>query len=569
MKDYSKIGWQYSKDVASGKQIASKYLKLQVKKCLRDLNDKDAPMVYRPEWANHYCNFIETYCTHVKDKIAGTPFILEPWQIHQYCMTYGWRDRGREDKRFYKDILILCARKQGKTIAIGAQSLYHLIYEGQNAQIKSMAVQEEQSKYCWRDARSMIMNSKKLQKLIDITPSKRSIKNKKTEAEFVHLKRGIPNLNGMSPNCIWFDEASEFTDAKMFTEITSGQGSIYDPINVYFSTASHLLDGPYHEKLNLAMKRLEGEGNPHKRELALIYQIDAGDDPFLESNWPKAAPNIGVSQTWDDMREWSEDAQSGNSAALDAFLIKKVCRFVQSESKWVATRLFKDNLIEKDDFDARVKGLECVIGVDLSVRFDLTAIGFNFYDPDTGDYYYTHKTFLPKVSLKNIPKTYSTIYRDAIDNGFLILVDTEVIDVVMITEYLKDMITKYNVKSINVDPNLATELINIMSKEETEIKVIVPRMQFQSQYISQMERKVGLGKIHILNEKLLLHQLDNVMIHVNTNGQKKIVNSHNKNKRNPNNKIDSIDAMLNTFSEPTFLSGEAEYDDHISIADAY
>lgn len=556
LRNHSEIAWQYADDVLKEKTPTSKYLKLQVQKCVDDLTDEHAPMVYSDDYASHYCEFIESNCTHVKDRLSGKPFILAPWQTFMHCMTYGWRYRDDIERRWYQEILLLAARKQGKTISVAAQALYHLVFEGDRGQIRSMAINSDQSKYCWDDAAAMIQNSKKLQKVLRVRNNLKIIENRKSGTSFKYLSKGIAQLNGMSPNIIFFDEASEYTDEKMFSEITTGQGSIYAPLNVYFSTASHLLDGPYHKKLETTMRRLDGISEKNNQEFALLYMVDPSDQPFDRACWPKASPNLHVSASMEDLEKWAAKAEAGDSAAMDAFLIKKLCKWVRSTSKWVATPHFKRNVIKIKDFDERVNGLECIIGVDLSVSKDLTAIVFRFHDEKTGDYYLTHKCFLPKVSMSSLPKTYLGIYSQAVVDGYLELVDTPTIDVTVIAQYLKDMGAKYNVISYNIDPAYSVELVHILNRAGLRTKTIPPVMKLQSPIITEIERKVGQDKIHIIDEGLFMHQLDNAMIEVNTNGQKKIVNGFNKNNRNHNNKIDSIDSMVNCFTEQDFLRGQ-------------
>ena len=94
--------------------------------------------------ANHAVEFIESFCTHVKGRWAGQPFLLEPWQIDIIRTLFGWKQE--DGWRRYTTVYIEIPRKNGKSLLAAAIALYMLLADGeQGGEVYSAASTREQA----------------------------------------------------------------------------------------------------------------------------------------------------------------------------------------------------------------------------------------------------------------------------------------------------------------------------------------------------------------------------------------------------------------------------------------
>nr|DAH03950.1 MAG TPA: Large Terminase [Caudoviricetes sp.] len=94
------------------------------------LNDPESKWVYDETKANHAINFIEKFCKHSKGAMGGKPFILELWQKAKVAATFGIVDESTGERK-YQRVLLIVARKNGKSTLSAAEGLYLFIADGE------------------------------------------------------------------------------------------------------------------------------------------------------------------------------------------------------------------------------------------------------------------------------------------------------------------------------------------------------------------------------------------------------------------------------------------------------
>lgn len=80
--------------------------------------------------ADHAIKFIEKFCKHSKGKMGGKPFILELWQKAKVAATFGIVHKITGERKYQRVVLIV-ARKNGKSTLSAAEGLYLFIADGE------------------------------------------------------------------------------------------------------------------------------------------------------------------------------------------------------------------------------------------------------------------------------------------------------------------------------------------------------------------------------------------------------------------------------------------------------
>ena len=457
MKDYSAIAEQYARDIVSGAIPASKYIIMACQRHLDDLDwQDDDNFKYRfdADAAHKACAFIELM-PHTKGKWAAErkTLILEPWQVFMTVCLFGWMRR-KDNKRRFRRFLLLVPRKNGKSAWAAAVGLYMLCADGEyGAEVYSGARNEKQAWEVFKPARLM---AKKLPALcshygVGVNASNISIIGNGSKFEPII---GDPG-DGASPSLAIVDEYHEHDTNKLFDTMETGMGARDQPLMLVITTAGDNIAGPCYEMQQDAQKMLEGTREDDEL-LAVIYGVDADDDWTDPAILHKANPNIGVSVGEDFLLARQKDAMTTPRKA-GVFKTKHLNMWVQSKAAYYNIQRFSELADPKLTLD-QFEGQECIIGVDLAEKRDLTAIEYTFRHGE--GYACFGKYYAPEETIELSENEHYRAWRDA---GLLIQIDGAVIDQREILEDIKDDLARFDVREVSFDPwrsrQMAVELM--------------------------------------------------------------------------------------------------------------
>ena len=120
--------WQL---IESGKEIVSDKIRRTYQHVVDDIiNNEASEWEYDHSKAEHAIEFIEHYCKHSKGSVAGQPFILELWQKALIACMFGIVNK-IDGFRKYQEVILIVARKNGKSTLAAAVGLYLMIADGE------------------------------------------------------------------------------------------------------------------------------------------------------------------------------------------------------------------------------------------------------------------------------------------------------------------------------------------------------------------------------------------------------------------------------------------------------
>ena len=155
---------QYWEEIRSGREIVSRKVYKVYRKLVRDLDDKKSEWEYSEAKAQHPITFIERYCRHSKGKMGNEPFKLELWEKALIAATFGFVHK-IDGTRKYRELILIVARKNGKSTLGSAIALYMLLADGENGpEVVSAATKRDQAKIIWLEAKRMVKKSPVLSK---------------------------------------------------------------------------------------------------------------------------------------------------------------------------------------------------------------------------------------------------------------------------------------------------------------------------------------------------------------------------------------------------------------------
>ena len=461
-------------------------------------------------------------------------FRLTPVQIFQFANIYGLCKK--DGRRLVRDALLYVPRKFSKTTSVAACAIYDLLFGPADAQAYVASNSFNQAQICFKIISNTI---KPLDPQMDSFRRNRDIIYAKIpgKTSFIQCLSSSPEkLDGLNASTIILDEYAAAKDAALKNVLTSSQGVRKEPLIVTITTASTELDGPFNTiDLPNYKKILEGKIEDDS-VFASIFQIDEGDDFGDPKVWHKVHPHLGVTVTEEFYEhEWKKALRSAGDAT--EFRTKLLNIFTLDVSKeWIARKVVDRALVDLDLTSITTRPF-CMVGVDLSVRDDISAITYGLYDSISKEFTFYTDFYIPKETLYT--HVNSEMYQRWASAGYLKIAGEEVIDYEQLGRDIMENSKYLNILSIGYDAYRNRDLTNYLKAQG--VKCLRAYKQTYSQFTSPVEAFETLiynKKIHIANNPIMPWMLDNVAIDTDTMKNKKPI------KKSANKKIDGVVTLL-------------------------
>lgn len=364
------------------------------KEIVRFLNDPESEWEYNSTKANHALEFIENYCKHSKGKMGGKPFILEPWEKALVAAIFGIVHKVT-GLRKYTEVVLMVARKNGKSTLSAAIGLYMQLADGEpGAEVYALASKKDQAKIIWLEAKRMVKKSPVLLK-----------RNKPLVAEltadfndsfFKPLGRDSDTLDGLNVHCATMDEIHAWTDDNLYDVIVDGTSAREEPLIFITTTAGtvreHIFDRKYDEATNVINGYDDPEGYKDEHLLPIIYELDNRNEWMDPESWIKANPGLGTIKQTDKLE------QKVNKAKINSALVKNLlCKDFNIPETTAEAWLTFEEANNTDTFDIKaLKPRYGIGGTDLSSTTDLTTAKVIFMVPGDPHIYQLAMYWIPE-----------------------------------------------------------------------------------------------------------------------------------------------------------------------------
>ncbi|GBF73220.1 terminase [Paenibacillus sp. 598K] len=361
----------YWTQIENGSVTVGDKVKRIYRKLVADIHDQSSEYEYSPKHANHAIEFIENFCKHSKGKWGGKPIDLEDWQQAFIAATFGFIHK-IDGTRKYREVLLVVARKNGKSTIASGIGLYLQIADGEpGAEVYACATKKDQAKLVWLEAKRMVNKSPALRKRIK--PLVSELKSDWNDSSFKPLGADSETLDGLNVSGALLDEIHAWKDKNLYDVIVDGTSSREQPLIVMITTAGTVREAVYDQKYEEAEMLLNGfddlDGYKDDTFLPIIYELDHRDEWVDPATWPKANPGLGTIKKIDQL-ETKVNKAKANSMLVKNLLTKDFNIRETSAEAWLS---FED-LNNTETFEVAELGLRYGIGgTDLSDTTDLTA----------------------------------------------------------------------------------------------------------------------------------------------------------------------------------------------------
>lgn len=396
--------------------------------------------------ANKAIKFIENFCHHSEGR--SDLLHLELWQKAIVSAIFGIMDKTTGYRQF-REVFIIVARKNGKTLFAAAISAYMTYVDGEyGAKVYFLAPKLDQADLVY-DAFYQIVQSD--DELDSITKKRRSdIYIKAFNTSVKKIAFNSKKSDGFNPQLVVNDEMEAWPGdqgLKQYEVMTSALGARKQPLIISIATAGYVNDGIFDELFKRATAFLKGNSR-EKRLLPFIYMIDDIEKWDSIEELKKSNPNLGVSVSAEYYLEQIEIAR--NSISKKVEFMTKFCNIKQNSAvAWldywdVMKCVHEEKPLSLEDF----KGCYCVGGIDLSRTTDLTAASI-VINRDGINHIFT-RFYMPQKRYEvaiNEDNTPYNIYRD---RGFLFISGENQVDYKDVYNWFIELVKVYKIKPLKI-----------------------------------------------------------------------------------------------------------------------
>jgi len=505
--------YEYHSKIQSGEIVVGKKIKAIYNKLVNGLESKK--YFFDSDKANDAIEFIESFCRHSKGR--DDLITLELWQKSMVSAMFGIVNS--HGLRVFREIFIVIARKNGKTLFASAIMAYVAYMDGEyGSEIYCLAPKLDQAAIVYDNFHQMI---EKEPELSEISKKRRSdIYVSETNTKIKPLAFNFKKSDGFNPELVVNDELASWSGLgglRQYEVMASAVGARLQPMILSISTAGYEDDSIYDELYTRSTRVLEG-GSEEEELLPFIYEIDDVEKWDDMTELKKANPNMGVSIFEGFFR--SEIVKARESLSKKAEFLTKYCNIKQnSVAAWLNKVDIQKAVVKGltlEDF----RGCYAVGGIDLSQTVDLTAASV-LIERD-GKLYAFCQFFLPANKLEQRQQIDKVPYEILVRKGIVTLSGENYVDYKDVLNWFIELREKYDLYILQVgyDRYSAQYLVNDMEQHGFRMDD-VHQGENLTPVINDFEGIIKDGNFYIVENALLEGHFLNVAMKQNAETRRK------------------------------------------------
>lgn len=501
----------YARSVAEGHEPAGE---LHRAACVRHLRDLEAsasggPFVFDPVAASRVFQFFSAL-PHYKGEWAGQPITLEPFQQFIVGSLFGWRTRA--GLRRFRQAYLEQPRGQGKSTMAAGVALWLAFFDHEpGAEVYCAATHRAQAKITWEAARQMVLRSALKTR---IKARVGSLHELAAASKLEPLGADADSLDGLRPNGVILDEIHAMKSSGMVDVMNTATGTRRQPLVFEITTAGVGRVGvcwDHHEYTSKVVRGIVEDD----RWFGCVIGADPDDDWRDPAVWRKANPNLGVSVKADDLARKCQQAQH-IPASESEFRRLHLGQWVQQAERYLPMAAWDAQANAEPIDRASLRRMPCVIGMDVSSKFDFTAVVALFARPD-GGFVVLPTIFAPESAVRQSRR--ALVPLEAWQRqGVLMVTPGDVIDHEAITAEIIALSKEFAVKEVAFDAWNATQIAQDLDRHGLEVVEVRQGYKTLSEPTKELAALLAQGKLQHGGHPVLRWMADNLVVREDPNG---------------------------------------------------
>lgn len=371
---------------------------------------------------------------------------------------------------------------------------------------------------------------------VKLVPTKKGIENFLTGSLLEIRPMTIIKLQGLRSKINTVDEwLSGDIREDVIGAIEQGASKVDDYLIVAVSSEGTIRNGSGDTiKLEL-YSILKGDYNaPHVS--IFFYKLDVVEEVAKPEMWVKAAPNLGLTVSYETYHLDVDRAEKAPAARND--ILAK--RFGLPMEGYTYFFTYEETVPHNK---RSYWQLPCSMGIDLSQGDDFCAFTFLFPLPRE-TFGIKARSYISELTLMRLPGAMRLKYEEFIDEGSLHVLPGSILDMTQVYDDLDRFIidNSYDVRCVGYDPYGAKEFITRWEQENGPfgIEKVIQGSRTESIPLGEL-KKLASERFLKFDELIMSFTMGNSITSVDTNGNRKLL------KRRKDEKIDNVSALVNSW----------------------
>ena len=525
---------KYADDIINGKIIACEKHIWACKRFKNDFNNENytfdkVELLKFYLWSRQF--------KHRAGVLKNQIIDLTDFQLFIIANLFCWKRKDNSYRR-YRKAYIQLARKNAKSQLLSLIASYECFLSDEQSEVYLSGWDKEQSSIVYREIESQLQGCERLKGKYKNSYGK--VTSLKDGSFIKPLSREARNTgDGTNPSVGIVDEYHAHKTSEIYDVILSGMVARPQPLMTVITTAGFDLTRPCYKEYEYVSKILDPSVDIANDEyFAIICELDKEDSIKDENVWIKANPIVATYE------EGINYLRGELKSALDA--PEKLRNFLtKNMNKWVDMRDggYMDMKRWKNaykDFDYNdFSGKECIVGIDLSTKLDLTSIGIEFKVDDK--YYVFSHSFMPRDTFEKRVREARLPFDLWYKEGWLTVTDGMVVDYNYIKRYIQDLEETYGftISDICYDPWNATQFANDMSELGYSMVEIRQGIKTLGEPCKSFREEAYQGNLFHNNNPVLNWACSNAIVKQDSNANFMLDKSQSS------EKIDPLAALIN------------------------
>lgn len=432
----------YWQCIESGAITVGRWIRLFYGYVMQGLSD--GLFTYSEKKAGKAIRFIENFCHHCEG--SSGLLKLELWQKACVSVIFGIveNDTGL---RVFREVVIVVARKNGKTLFAAAIIAYMAYLDGEyGAKIFCVAPKLDQADLVYSAFWETVKSEPELENITKRRKSDFYIESTNTSIKKIAFN--AKKSDGFNPHLTVCDEIASWAGVpglKQYEVMKSALGARKQPLLLSISTSGYENEGIYDELIKRSTRFLLGDSR-ERRLAPFLYMIDDIEHWNDIEELKKSNPNLNVSVSEDYLRE--EIVVAEGSLSKKAEFITKYCNLKQSSSQaWLPANCVEHACgapLSLADFS----GCYAVGGIDLSRTTDLTAC-VCLIERDEKIHIFA-RFFMPREKLEEATARDGIPYNIYVQRGFLQLSGDNFVDYKDCFAWFRSLVEQYRIMPLKI-----------------------------------------------------------------------------------------------------------------------
>lgn len=463
---------QYYNEIKSGNIIAGLELRKELAKLVKDLNN--SRYKYDIEESHLRIEFMENLCLQSKKPFYKKPMELLLWEKAFIETVYSFKvydeELGRWARRF-RNVLLLIARKNGKTTLMAADAHTDLRIGEGGTDIVCASNDDKQASLLWNEIDHMrnAIDPHSLYTHKNMT----DILNKKKNITIFRMSGKTRNKDGRNIDKMYMDESHDAPDDEIAEAGQKSMSTKDEPLFINLTTEGFVNDGYLDNELQYARAVLRDEIDDINY-LPWLYTQDSEEEIWQnKQSWYKSNPGLGKVKKWKAIEDEIDKAKKSKSKRMHT-----LCKdFNIKQNNAQAWLMYEDYNYEKEPFKLEeFRGSFCLGAVDLSATTDLSNAKILLMKPgDKTKYVYSHY-WIPESKLEDSDDTEAGAkYKEWEKQGLITIHEGNEIDLQKIADWFYFLYKNYEIKTYiaGYDQRFSKTFTDRMSEFGLETEMIL------------------------------------------------------------------------------------------------